>query len=125
MAFAKIVVLSQVQVTAGREPIFTYHVPDDLQGQLTVGSLVVVPFGPRRLYGIVVAFSGESPVPETRPIEALVDPDPVLNPAQIALARWIGQDDPDEARKLLEPLRTEHSAVSRAALTALGELPQQ
>jgi hypothetical protein len=45
--------------------------------------------------------------------------------ATIAYARLIGPDDPDEARKLLEPLRTERSAVSRAALTALGELPQQ
>ena len=92
MAFAQVVVLSRVQYSAEREPIFTYHAPDGLQDHLTVGSLVVVPFGRRRLYGIVVALSDESPVPATRPIEALVDPDPVLTPAQIALARWIGQE---------------------------------
>jgi hypothetical protein len=35
----------------------------------------------------------------------------------------IAKDKPDEARKLLEPLRTEpRAAVSRAALTALGEI---
>jgi hypothetical protein len=44
--------------------------------------------------------------------------------ATIALARYIAPTKPDEARKLLEPLRTERSAISRAALTALAELPQ-
>ncbi len=43
--------------------------------------------------------------------------------ATIQLARLIAKDKPDEARKLLEPLRTEpRAAVSRAALTALGEI---
>ena len=92
MAFAQVVVLSPVQPSAGKEPVFTYHMPDELQGHLTAGSLVIVPFGRRRLYGIIVDFSDESPVPETRPIEALVDPDPVLTAAQIALARWISQE---------------------------------
>ncbi len=44
--------------------------------------------------------------------------------ATIALARMIGPKNPAEARKLLEPLRSERSAVSRAALTALAELPR-
>jgi predicted negative regulator of RcsB-dependent stress response len=43
--------------------------------------------------------------------------------AIIQLALLIAKDKPEEARKLLEPLRTEpRAAVSRAALTALGEI---
>lgn len=43
--------------------------------------------------------------------------------ATIALARLIGPTKPQEARKLLEPLRAnERSAVSRAALTALSDI---
>ena len=42
--------------------------------------------------------------------------------ATIALGRLLGPTKPAEARKLLEPLRTERSAVSRAALTALSEI---
>jgi predicted negative regulator of RcsB-dependent stress response len=45
--------------------------------------------------------------------------------ATIALARYLAPANPREARKLLEPLRTERSTVSRAALTALSELPQK
>jgi len=44
--------------------------------------------------------------------------------ATITLARVLASSKPEEARKLLEPLRTERSAVSRTALNALGELPR-
>jgi hypothetical protein len=42
--------------------------------------------------------------------------------ATITLARLIAKSRPEEARKLLEPLRTERSSVSRAAITALAEI---
>lgn len=43
--------------------------------------------------------------------------------ATLALARLIAKSRPAEARKLLEPLRTERGPVSRAAITMLGEIP--
>ncbi len=45
--------------------------------------------------------------------------------AAIALAHALARTKPEEARKLLEPLRTERSAVSRMAITALGEMSQK
>jgi predicted negative regulator of RcsB-dependent stress response len=45
--------------------------------------------------------------------------------AIISLARYLAPTDPQQARKLLEPLRTERGAISRTALTALSELPQK
>ncbi|HNY40284.1 MAG TPA: tetratricopeptide repeat protein [Bryobacteraceae bacterium] len=42
--------------------------------------------------------------------------------ATIALAQAIASSKPDEARKLLEPLRTETGAASRTALTVLADL---
>ncbi len=45
--------------------------------------------------------------------------------ATIALARYLAPSNPVEARKLLEPLRTGRSTVSRAALSALSELPRK
>lgn len=45
--------------------------------------------------------------------------------ATIELARLIENDKPEEARKLLEPLRTSpRTGVSQAALTALGDMMQ-
>jgi hypothetical protein len=45
--------------------------------------------------------------------------------AAISLARFLAPKKPAEARKLLEPLRTQPGQVSQIALTMLGELPQQ
>jgi len=43
--------------------------------------------------------------------------------AAIALARAIAVSKPAEARKLLEPLRTERPAISQVAITLLSQLP--
>jgi len=48
-----------------------------------------VPFRTRRLQGIVVGLTDKAPVSETKDIEEIVDPEPVLSPVQIELARWI------------------------------------
>lgn len=45
--------------------------------------------------------------------------------ATIALAKAIAPSKPDEARKMLEPLRTKSGAVSSVAVGALGELQAQ
>jgi predicted negative regulator of RcsB-dependent stress response len=42
--------------------------------------------------------------------------------AQLALAKVKVKTDPDGARKILESLRTERAAISKAAMSALGEL---
>jgi predicted negative regulator of RcsB-dependent stress response len=43
--------------------------------------------------------------------------------ATIALAHFLASKNPTEARKLLEPLRSERTAVSRVALNELGTIP--
>ena len=44
--------------------------------------------------------------------------------AQIQLAEMLARTDPAAARKILDPLRASRAAVSRAAITAYGSLPQ-
>lgn len=87
MEFVRVVVLTPLGPTA--EPYFDYHLPENLEGRVEVGSLVQVPFGPRSLYGVVVKRPPAPAVAETRPVTALVDPRPVLLPVQIEVARWI------------------------------------
>jgi predicted negative regulator of RcsB-dependent stress response len=45
--------------------------------------------------------------------------------ATIVLARYLMAKKPAEARKLLDPLRTQPGAISQAALSLIGELPPQ
>jgi len=89
--FVGVLVFSPARASEHR-PAFTYHLPAELDGRVDIGSLVVVPFRHRQLYGIVVELSGRSPVPETRPVQSLVDARPVLTREQIALARWMRQE---------------------------------
>ena len=68
---------------------FTYSIPERLAGQIALGQLVWVPFGKRRLQGVIVAFSDTSPVEQTKDIEEIVDPRPFLSQVHLDLARWI------------------------------------
>ncbi len=76
---------------------FTYEVPPPLQEVIAPGQLVWVPFGARRLQGIVVGTSDTTALEETRPVEDIVESRPLLSPRQIELARWI-------AHRYLAPL---------------------
>jgi primosomal protein N' (replication factor Y) len=81
---------AEVAVHFGRiQGTFHYHLLPPLDLTLRPGHLVVVPFGPRRVQGVVIALAASAPVPETKPVEALVDPEPVLTEAQMDMARWL------------------------------------
>jgi primosomal protein N' (replication factor Y) len=68
---------------------FSYAVPEDLRGQIALGQLVEVPFRSGTLQGVVVGLGDAPPDVAPRPLAAILDPAPVLTPAQITLARWL------------------------------------
>jgi hypothetical protein len=74
----------------------------------------------------IYASSGRAAEAE-KTLRSLID-DPTImvskEQATIELARLIAKAKPAEARKLLEPLRTERGPVSRAAITLLNEIPR-
>jgi len=71
--------------------VFHYHLPPEMESRVEVGHLMVVPFGGQTVHGVVLRFVTEPAVPETRPVLDLVDPAPVLMPAQIALAHFLSE----------------------------------
>ena len=83
MRFAEVA----VDAPAGPGRTFSYSRPPSLE--LRLGHLVLVPFGPRRLQGIVFALSDQPQVPETRDVEDIVFDAPVLSATQLRLSRWI------------------------------------
>lgn len=72
---------------------FTYRVPPEDAGRVTVGSRVIVPFGKRKFYtGIVTSFD-ENP-PQTYTIKDIIsvpDSEPVLRHPQLRLWEWISE----------------------------------
>lgn len=81
---------------------FTYAVPPTLAGRLSPGHLVWIPFRSRRLQGVVLRVHDAAPDFRTREIIALVWAQPVLTPAQLALAHWISEQT---LAPLIEALR--------------------
>ena len=71
--------------------VFDYHLPIELQGVVVPGCLVEVPFGPRAAQGVVIREVETPQVAETRAVSALVDPEPVLTPAQMRLGEWLSE----------------------------------
>lgn len=71
---------------------FHYHLPDDLEGSVGPGSLVIVPFGKQRAQGVVLRRVAQPGVSKTKPVEELVDEKPALTPGQIELAQWMAEE---------------------------------
>lgn len=71
--------------------IFDYAVPESLLGQVGLGHLVIVPFGKQTVQGVVFRFIDRPSVPEVKEVADLVDPEPVLTQAQIALAEEMAE----------------------------------
>ncbi|MBC8331088.1 MAG: primosomal protein N' [Anaerolineae bacterium] len=69
--------------------VFHYHLPPELEGTISAGHLVTVPFGRQTVQGVVLQTVTEASTPETRPVMSLLDPQPVLSAAQIQLAQHI------------------------------------
>jgi len=69
--------------------VFDYHLPAGWPETPQAGCLVEVPFGRQRVQGIVLRTVSEPQVAETRPVEALLDPQPVLTAAQLKLGAWL------------------------------------
>ncbi len=88
--FAQIVVLEYIH-TEDEPRSFTYEIPTELHDRMTIGHLVIVPFGNRRLPGLVIALPETSAIKNLKSIEALLDPQPALSPAQFELAKWISE----------------------------------
>ena len=66
--------------------IFDYAIPESLVGKISVGHLVIVPFGRQTAQGVVFRFIDQSSVPDVKEVIELVDPIPVMTQVQIALA---------------------------------------
>ena len=72
---------------------FTYAVPPEVQGRVSKGLRVIVPFGRNKNYvGIIARLHDEKPQGyEIKAIFTVVDTQPVLLPAQLKLWQWISE----------------------------------
>jgi primosomal protein N' (replication factor Y) (superfamily II helicase) len=70
---------------------FTYQLPETLRHRVRPGCRVLVPFGSRKLTGIVLKLHDEAPLGTVKEVFRLIDEEPVLEVELISLGRWIAQ----------------------------------
>src|SRR6266852_39401 len=68
---------------------FTYLLPETMRHRVRTGCRVLVPFGTRKLAGIVLRTHNEPPSAATREALRLLDEEPALDDELLKLGRWI------------------------------------
>src|SRR3954471_5615375 len=68
---------------------FTYSLPDTLRHRVRPGSRLLVPFGTRKLTGVILRCHDERPEVAIRDALRLLDAEPVLDGELLALGKWI------------------------------------
>ncbi|MBI5085940.1 MAG: primosomal protein N' [Acidobacteria bacterium] len=68
---------------------FTYRLPETLRHRVQAGCRVIVPFGPRKLTGVVLRAHNDPPDVAVKEALRLLDAEPVLDPGLLALGRWV------------------------------------
>jgi primosomal protein N' (replication factor Y) (superfamily II helicase) len=70
---------------------FDYLLPEAMS-EVEVGSVLVVPFGRRRVVGVVVGLADRSDLPQDRLAEPLEALEAGVPPELVALGRWVGEE---------------------------------
>jgi primosomal protein N' (replication factor Y) len=70
---------------------FDYAIPPEFAGKVDVGSRVQVPFGQRKILGVVTAVAEESGQAKLKPIIKIIGAQTLVTPKVLKLARWIGE----------------------------------
>ncbi len=114
----------EVAVPVPLPDTFSYRIPEELRQRVCVGGRVIVPFGSRKLVGVVTALAAE---PRTakglKEIAEVIDTEPLLPASLLELARWMTEyylAPPGEVFRSLLPLHDEFSRSERARLRPLG-----
>jgi primosomal protein N' (replication factor Y) len=102
---------------------FTYELPLRLRDPVRTGCRVWVPFGSRKLTGVVLRTHHEPPVQDVREVLRLLDAEPVIDSELLHLGQWIALyycAPLGEVLKSMLPLAGEVRRGARYSLTEAG-----
>jgi primosomal protein N' (replication factor Y) len=99
----------------GVRGVFDYHLEEENHSQHALGQLVSVPFGKQKVQGVIIDYPEIPAVPHTKSVLEILDPDPVVTPQQINLARKI-------ALESLAPLGVTLHAMIPAGLSVRSDI---
>jgi primosomal protein N' (replication factor Y) len=126
-------------IRAGESAVFSYRVPERLRALVQPGQLVWVPLRAQVVQGVVLRLAGPDDVPSAsgmrlRELHDTADPEAIIPPAGLELARWLADTYRTtlyEALALLLPPGTaQHAeqtwqATPEGLAASLGALPER
>jgi primosomal protein N' (replication factor Y) len=83
--------IARVSLEIALRKEFDYSIPPQFAGKIDVGSRVQVPFGPRKVLGVVTAVAEESAQTNLKAIIKIIGDQTLVTPKVLKLARWIGE----------------------------------
>ena len=81
--------IARVSLEIALRKEFDYAIPPELAGRVDVGSRVQVPFGARKVLGVVTAIAEESAHTKLKPMIKVIGTQTLVTPKVLKLARWI------------------------------------
>jgi primosomal protein N' (replication factor Y) len=109
----------EVSLPVPLDKTFTYSLKD--AAAAGPGMRVLVPFGPRKLVGAILRVHDEEPPYSVRPIDKLLDAEPVFDHKLLELGHWISKyyfAPPGEVFRVMAPLG---GAIRKSKVFALTE----
>jgi primosomal protein N' (replication factor Y) len=116
-------VYADVSLPVPLDQPFTYLLPETLRHRVKPGCRVIVPFGSRKLTGIVLLVHDQAPSAQARQVFQLLDEDPVIEDHLIALGQWIASyycAPLGEVLRVMAPLGGEIKTAKIFSLTDTG-----
>ena len=81
--------IARVSLEIALRKEFDYAIPPELADRVDVGSRVQVPFGARKVLGVVTAIAEESAYTKLKPVIKVIGAQTLVTPKVLQLARWI------------------------------------
>jgi len=120
--------IARVSLEIALRKEFDYAIPPELADRVDVGSRVQVPFGPRKVLGVVTAVAEESAQARLKPILKIIGAQTLVTARVLKLARWMADYyccAPEIALKSILPEAVRKEAASWRERLFVTALPVQ
>jgi primosomal protein N' (replication factor Y) len=100
---------------------FTYRLPETLRHRVQQGCRLLVPFGARKMAGVVLRVHNEPPPVEAKDALRLLDPEPAFDNDLLELGRWVAHYYCAPLGEVLRSMAPISAEVRHARIWALSQ----
>ncbi len=115
----------EAAINAPGDISFTYIIPEELKGRLSLFQRVIVPLGNRKAIAFVTGFPDSSPVANLKNVSSLFDPLPVLDKNLSGLAFWMAEEYASSLGMCLHTMLPDKLKVFPPSRGSFPDLPER